>query len=94
MILRLVGILGLGPRTSSLSVTRSNQLSYMPKKETTNWAHDGLVITRRGERCSNQLSYMPKKETTNWVMMASSLLAVASAALTSASRRMSYMPQK
>ena len=38
----------------------------MPKKETTNWAHDGLVITRRGERCSNQLSYMPKKETTNW----------------------------
>ena len=27
---RLVGICGLEPQTSSLSVTRSNQLSYIP----------------------------------------------------------------
>ena len=28
---KMVGILGLEPRTSSLSETRSNQLSYMPR---------------------------------------------------------------
>ena len=28
---RLVGICGLEPQTSSLSVTRSNQLSYIPE---------------------------------------------------------------
>lgn len=32
-LLRLVGICGLEPQTSSLSVTRSNQLSYIPRCE-------------------------------------------------------------
>ncbi|HPR91116.1 MAG TPA: hypothetical protein PK547_00005, partial [Candidatus Paceibacterota bacterium] len=50
-------------------VTRSNQLSYMPKKETTNWVMmasslptvAGAALTS----ASRRMSYMPKKETTN-----------------------------
>ena len=34
---KMVGISGLEPETSSLSVTRSNQLSYIPIIEMLNW---------------------------------------------------------
>ena len=57
----MVGLRGLEPLTSSLSVTRSNQLSYSPEELKV------LVETRGFEprtpclqsRCSSQLSYVP-----------------------------------
>ena len=58
----MVGDEGLEHPTSSLSVTRSNQLSYSPSKMT-------MVETQGLEpwtpclqsRCSSQLSYIPMK---------------------------------
>ena len=59
----MVGVSGVEPETSSLSGTRSNQLSYTP-----GLGRDVLVELRGFEpltpclqsRCSSQLSYSPK----------------------------------
>gem|GEM_PF-6560927 len=53
----LVGLSGLEPETSSLSVTRSNQLSYSPR--TARWA---VSVDAEGTVVS---------ETKNWVTLSS-----------------------
>ena len=68
MIIRIevVGLCGLEPQTSSLSVTRSNQLSYSPLS--TEVFYHKMVETRGFEprtsclqsRRTSQLSYVPK----------------------------------
>ena len=61
--LKMVGVSGVEPETSSLSGTRSNQLSYTPE------VRPRILVELRGfepltpclqSRCSSQLSYSPK----------------------------------
>ncbi len=52
----MVGVLGFEPRTSSLSGTRSNQLSYTPKEYNTELHGGNTEITQEEHIC--KLGYM------------------------------------
>ena len=62
----MVGVTGIGPVTSSLSGTRSNQLSYTPSNITLEVKYGGGSRTRTGDiqlakLALYQLSYAPER---------------------------------